>query len=83
MKKILSAVSFMIICSACGNMSNNTNEQHTNYTDSSGMNPDEGTGTPNTSTAPLRDTFNTNAESSTNGPDNAPPVADSMKIRTQ
>ncbi|HTM65991.1 MAG TPA: hypothetical protein VL093_06715 [Flavipsychrobacter sp.] len=60
---------------ACGN---GTNDEHTHYIDSSGMNPDENTGTPNTSTTPIRDSYATDTANSTNGPDNAVPKSSSM-----
>ena len=61
-----------LLFSSCGDMSNRSNEEHTNYTDSAGVNPDQA-GNPNTSTAPIRDSFNTGATNNTSGPDNAVP----------
>jgi hypothetical protein len=65
--------------SACGNK---YNDQHTHYIDSSGMNGDENTGAPNTSTAPTRNVYPTDTESSTNGPDNAVPKSSAMDSTT-
>jgi hypothetical protein len=60
---------------ACGN---GTNVEQTHYIDSSGMNPDETNGAPNTSATPIRNSYATDTANSTNGPDNAVPKSSSM-----
>lgn len=83
MKAIKSLLCLLIIglCSACGDMSNNTNEDNTNYTDSAGINPDNA-GQPNASSAPMRNTYDTDSTTSTSGPDNAAPKSTSMDSST-
>lgn len=76
--KTIAAILFCLATlsfAACGNK---YNDQHTHYIDSSGMNDDNNTGTPNTSTAPLRDTYPTDTINSTHGSDNAVPKRSSM-----
>jgi hypothetical protein len=65
---LLALISF----TSCGDMSNNTNEDNTHYTDSSGMNPDNA-GNPHASDAPMRNEYVTDSTTSTSGPDNAAP----------
>jgi hypothetical protein len=74
----------LISFSSCGDMSNNTNEDNTHYTDSSGMNPDNA-GNPNASTAPMRNEYVTDSTTSTSGPDNAAPksTATDSTVSTQ
>lgn len=70
--KIMLIVCFASFITACGDMSNNTNEDHSQYTDSAGMNPDD-MGNPNATTAPMRNSYDTDSATSTSGPDNAAP----------
>jgi len=70
------SLSFISLLTACGNMSNNTNEDHTHYTDSSGMNADDANN-PNASDAPMRNVYDTDSTTNTSGPDNAAPKASS------
>jgi len=60
-----------VTVASCGNMSNNTNENNHQYLDSSGMNADNGN--PQNSTAPMRNSYDTDSMTSTSGPDNASP----------
>lgn len=71
MNKIYSFLFFCFIAS--GTSCHNTNEQHTNYTDSSGMNQEDAAGRPNTTNAPARNTYQTDTTNNTSGPDNAAP----------
>jgi len=78
MKKIYSLTAVALLAmTSCGNMSNNTNEDNTHYTDSSGVNPDE-KGNPDASTAPMRNSYDTDSATSTSGPDNATPKSSAM-----
>lgn len=61
-----------MLMTSCGDMDNNVNEDHSRA-DSMGMEGQAGYENPNTSTAPLRDTFGTDYASPTAGPDNATP----------
>lgn len=70
------SISLISLLTACGNMSNNTNEDHTHYTDSSGMNAEDANN-PNASDAPMRNVYDTDSMSNTSGPDNAAPKASS------
>lgn len=74
MKTLSSAVFLFlaVVFASCGDMSNNTNEQHTNYTDSSGMNT-ENSGNPNAQGASMRNVYDTDSATNTSGPDNAAP----------
>jgi hypothetical protein len=79
--KTIAVIVFSVVTVAfasCGDMSHNTNEEHTHYMDSSGMNADGNTGAPNTSTAPMRDIYPTDTDNKTNGPDNAVPKSSSF-----
>lgn len=73
MKHTAIAAAFLlsVVGSSCGDMSNNTNENHS-VADSTGTDYPEPEN-PNTSNAPLRDTFSTDIMSPTAGPDNAAP----------
>jgi hypothetical protein len=73
-----------VFFTACGDMSNNTNEDNTHYSDSSGINADKA-GNPKNSTAPMRDDYVTDSSTSTSGPDNAAPksTATDSSVSTQ
>jgi hypothetical protein len=75
--QITLAVATLLIWSACGDKSNNSNEDHSQYTDSSGVNA-ENSGNPDASTAPMRNTYDTDSMTSTSGPDNAAPKSSSL-----
>jgi len=65
------------LLAACGDMANNVNEDHSHYTDSSGVNPDDA-GNPNASDAPMRNAYDTDSTTNTSGPDNAAPKSTSQ-----
>lgn len=71
--KWIISCALILMVGACGNMSNNTNEDHANYTDSSGMNADNA-GHPDAG-ASMRDVYQTDSTTSTSGPDNAAPMS--------
>ncbi|RYZ49787.1 MAG: hypothetical protein EOP49_15455 [Sphingobacteriales bacterium] len=75
--KLFALVLLMAAFQSCGDMSNNTNENNHQYTDSSGMNAD-GTGNPDAAGAPMRNAYDTDSNSYTNGPDNAAPKSSAM-----
>lgn len=74
LKRFLLSVTLFAALYGCGNMSHNTNEDHSHEESSpiDSMNP---VGSPNTSTVPMRDTFDTDSFNNTQGPDNAIPKA--------
>jgi hypothetical protein len=75
--KIMLLLACAVTFGACGDMSNNSNEEHSQYTDSSGVNADD-MGNPNATTAPVRNTYDTDSMTSTSGPDNAAPKSSSL-----
>ena len=78
---IMFAVFFSLLA-ACGDMSNNTNEDHSHEIDSSGMNTEDA-GNPNASNAPLRNVYDTDTMNNTVGPDNAAPKSSATDSTTQ
>ena len=75
--KIMLPLVLALSLGACGDMSNNTNEDHSQYIDSSGVNADT-SGNPNSTDAPMRNTYDTDSMTSTSGPDNAAPKSSSL-----
>ena len=75
--KIMLTLVLALSLGACGDMGNNTNEDHSQYIDSSGVNADN-SGNPNSTDAPMRNTYDTDSMTSTSGPVNAAPKSSSL-----
>ena len=71
--KLATLALLALLTQSCGSMDNNNNEDHSQYTDSAGVNPDQA-GAPDGSTAPMRNVYDTDSATATSGPDNAAPM---------